>query len=286
MQKNFKLILSILVVLLSGALAFGQEESEKVEYKDVTLDGKPAKLNVVTGEITFVNPNDKKKPVKFDDYVAQSNKKAKAITTSNSVSSSTSTSISDSSSNSSSLATIHTVKEGETLLKIAIRYGASLTELKRANNMETTLVRKGQKLRVSHFDAVGTQSQVVSQQTYEANVSGAEVHIVEKGQTLYSLARRYGLTVSELKQYNGLNSNLIKVGQKLSLPKTNAEIETENSNETITSWRVVDGDTLYSISKYTGTSVDELKRINGLDNNIIIVGQQIDFKSKSATAKK
>jgi LysM repeat protein len=283
MQKNFKLILSIILVLLSGALAFGQEKEEKqnqTTYKEVTLDGKAARLNVVTGEITFVNPNDKKEPITLDEYDALSKKKAARIASSNANSSSTS------SSDSSSQPIIHTVKEGETLLKIAIRYGATLTELKRANNMESTLVKKGQKLRVSNLDAVETQSEVLSpsQSTYVNNFSDAAIHIVEKGQTLYSLAKRYGTTVSELKQYNGLNSNLIIIGQKLSLP--NANVETSNGENEVTSWRVVDGDTLYSISKYTGTSVDELKRINGLINNIIIVGQQIDFKSKSATAKK
>ncbi|MFP4846332.1 LysM peptidoglycan-binding domain-containing protein [Winogradskyella sp. PE311] len=270
MQKNFKLILSIIIVLLAGALAFGQEESKKIEYKEVTLDGKPAKLNVLTGEITFVNPNDKTKPVKFDDYVKNSNKQAKDVIASNSVS--------------SSQPIIHTVKEGENLLKISQRYGASLTDLKRINNLETTLVKIGQKLRVSHFDPIENNTEAVSKPIYVKNVSEEGFHIVKKGETLYRLANNYGITVSELKQYNGLNSNLIKVGQKLLLPNSN--IETENTDDTVTSWRVVKGDTLFSISLYTGTTVSELKRINGLNNNIIKVGQQIDFISKSATAKK
>lgn len=279
MQKNFKLILSIVVVLLTGALAFGQEKSEKVEYKDVTLDGKPAKLNVATGEITFVNPKDKKTPIKFEDYVATSGNKSKVNTSSKSVKPTRL------STDSSSQPIIHTVMEGETLLKIGIRYGASLTELKRANGLETTLVRKGQKLRVSHFDATDN-TDVVSQPTYSSNRSNTKVHIVEKGQTLYSLANRYGLTVRQLKQKNGLNSNLIKVGQKLLVSNSNTTTDNNTDTSTISSWRVVNGDTLFSISLNTGTSVEELKRINGLNSNIIKVGQQIDFIAKSATAKK
>ncbi|WP_299126833.1 LysM peptidoglycan-binding domain-containing protein [uncultured Winogradskyella sp.] len=281
MQKIFKLILSIVIVLLSGVLAFGQEEQKQKEivtHKDVTLDGKPARLNVTTGEITFVNPADKRQPVKFENYVENSNKAQKP----NPIKNTGVRYASNSTSASGIQPVIHTVMEGENLLKIAIRYGVKLNDLKRANNMETTLVKPGQKLRVSHLNAVNDQNLMNSQTTYASNASGSAVHIVEKGQTLYSLAKRYGLTVSELKQYNGLNSNLIKVGQKILLPNANAD----SSDNSITSWRVVEGDTLYSISIYTGTPVEELKRINGLANNIIKVGQQIDFKSKSATAKK
>ena len=64
MQKNFKVFLSVVLVLLCGALAFGQD---KVAYKDVVLDGKPAKLNMATGEIILVNPKDKKERVSLDN---------------------------------------------------------------------------------------------------------------------------------------------------------------------------------------------------------------------------
>ena len=245
MQRNFKLILSIVVVLLAGALAFGQEE--KVEYKDVVLDGKPAKLNVVTGEITLVDPKPDKKPKvsKADDF-------EKEEINSN----------------------FHIVEENETLLDIANRYNTTLTELKRVNNLESTLVEKGRKLRVRNFDVVEIEEakpEVLTQpSTSKAKTkSFSDFHIVEKGQTLYSLANRYGLTVSELKQKNDLPSNLIKVGQELRVANFNSNI----GKSDLSVWTVSKGDTLYSIAKKNGLSVEKLKSFNGLTSNLIKVGQ-------------
>ncbi|WP_430468338.1 LysM peptidoglycan-binding domain-containing protein [Winogradskyella ouciana] len=245
MQRNFKLILSIVVVLLAGALAFGQEE--KVEYKDVVLDGKPAKLNVVTGEITLVDPKPDKKPEvsKADDF-------EKEEINSN----------------------FHIVEEKETLLDIANRYNTTLTELKRVNNLESTLVEKGQKLQVRNFDVVEIEEakpEVLTQpsKSKAKTKSSSDFHIVEKGQTLYSLANRYGLTVSELKQQNDLTSNLIKVGQELRVANFNSNI----GKSDLSVWTVSKGDTLYSIAKKNGLSVEQLKSLNGLTSNLIKVGQ-------------
>lgn len=245
MQRNFKLILSIVVVLLAGALAFGQEE--KVEYKDVVLDGKPAKLNVVTGEITLVDPKPDKKP-----KVSKADNFEKEEINSN----------------------FHIVEENETLLDIANRYNTTLTELKRANNLESTLVEKGQKLRVRNFDVVEIEAakpEVLMQTSRSKGKtkSSSDFHIVEKGQTLYSLANRYGLTVSELKQQNDLTSNLIKVGQELRVANFNSNI----GKSDLSVWTVSKGDTLYSIAKKNGLSVEQLKSLNGLTSNLIKVGQ-------------
>ncbi|WP_412560709.1 LysM peptidoglycan-binding domain-containing protein [Winogradskyella sp. MIT101101] len=245
MQRNFKLILSIVVVLLAGALAFGQEE--KVEYKDVVLDGKPAKLNVVTGEITLVDPKPDKKP-----EVSTADDFEKEEINSN----------------------FHIVEENETLLDIANRYNTTLTELKRVNNLESTLVEKGQKLQVRNFDVVEIEEakpEVLTQpsKSKAKTKSSSDFHIVEKGQTLYSLANRYGLTVSELKQQNDLTSNLIKVGQELRVANFNSNI----GKSDLSVWTVSKGDTLYSIAKKNGLSVEQLKSLNGLTSNLIKVGQ-------------
>lgn len=269
MQRNFKLILSIVIVLLSGALAFGQEEQEKQGYKDVTLDGKPAKLNVATGEITFVNPNDKKKPVKLDDYVVSSNKEPKVDKGA------------ESKTNYISIdSDYYTVKEGETLLEIATRYRTTLTELKRVNNMETTLVDVGQRLRVRNFDAIETEAETEVETKVEvatqpnATESNSGFHIVEKGQTLYSLSRLYGLTVNELKQKNSLSSNTIMIGQKLRVSNTDSNEEFKS----VSVWTVSKGDTLYNISKRNGITVEAIKNLNGLTSNLILIGQKLQLK--------
>ncbi|MBV7270376.1 LysM peptidoglycan-binding domain-containing protein [Winogradskyella luteola] len=253
MRRNFKLILSFVVVLLAGALAFSQEDN-KIEYKDVILDGKPAKLNVATGEITFVNPSDKKKPVKLEDNVAKPEKETKVVVASN-----------------PKVDDYYVVKEGETLLEIANRNNTTLTELKRVNNLETTLVSEGQRLRVRNFDVVETEPKVLP--IVKTNENHSEFHIVEPGETLYSLAKQYGLTVDKLKQQNGLISNTIKVGQKLNILETDLDQELGH----ISVWTVSNGDTLYSIAKKNGTTVEQIKSLNGLTSNLIKIGQKLQL---------
>lgn len=95
-------------------------------------------------------------------------------------------------------------------------------------------------------------------------MSKLTTHQVVSGDTLYSLAKKYGSTVNELKAINGLTSDLIKVGQILDLVKS--------------SHTVVSGDTLFSLAKKYGTTVDNIKSINGLTTDIIKVGQVLKLK--------
>ncbi|EDP70066.1 hypothetical protein FBALC1_11052 [Flavobacteriales bacterium ALC-1] len=275
MRKNYKLVLSIVVVLLSGLIAFAQE----VEYKDVILDGKPAKLNVATGKITFVNPKDKKKPIKFDDYVVESNKTAKAIKAKNDSAKKKAAIITNSSvigaSNVTEADTLsfHVVKEGETLFDVSKAYNLSLTDLKRINNLETTLINKGQKLRVANFD-VQTET-IAIEKTNDANkLSTSNFHIVDKNETLYGIAKRYGLSINELKSKNNLNTNLIKVGQKLRVRNFGLSSSVNN----IATWTVEKGDTLFSIAKKSGIPLDTIKQLNGLTSNTIMIGQILQLK--------
>lgn len=112
---------------------------------------------------------------------------------------------------------------------------------------------------------------------------------VEKGDTLYSISRKYQITVAELRAANNLSENdVIKVGQKLKIPSADisnaAALATDNkaggttiSNTTPTKeYTVVKGDTLYSIAKKNGMTLAELMSLNGLDNSSVIkVGQKL-----------
>ena len=95
----------------------------------------------------------------------------------------------------------HMVQKGETLYALSKRYNTSLTQLKIANNLETTLIKAGETLRVRNFEYSDTLSETV--------------WVVSKGDTLYSIAKQNNTTVEDLKNLNDLSSNLIKVGQKL-----------------------------------------------------------------------
>jgi len=98
--------------------------------------------------------------------------------------------------------------------------------------------------------------------------SSATQHKVVKGETLYAIATKYGLTVDKLKQINGLKSNIINVGDVLKLK--------EGSKET--TYKVVKGDTLWGIAQKYKTTVDKIKKDNGLKTDALEIGQKLVIK--------
>ena len=101
---------------------------------------------------------------------------------------------------------------------------------------------------------------------YEFN----KYYIVQKGDTLWSIARKFNTTVNKLKDINNLKDNMISIGQKIII----SEDEPSNNGTYI----VKKGDTLYSIASNNNMTVDELKAINNLDSNIISIGQELNLK--------
>ena len=106
-----------------------------------------------------------------------------------------------------------------------------------------------------------------------------DIYIVQKGDTLWDIARKYGLSVSELKELNNLSTNLLKIGQALKVKSIEDKEET-TQNSTVNTYTVQKGDNLYSIANKYNTSVEELKRINNLSTNIIQIGQVLKIPSK------
>ncbi|MGC6432553.1 MAG: LysM peptidoglycan-binding domain-containing protein [Jejuia sp.] len=188
MPKSYKIALvSVFSIVFCLNTAVSQE---KQIYKDVLLDGKPAILNTETGEVTL-------KKVKTDPTskkVVQSKLKPK-VERAKAVQDSTTISKSD----------FHTVKAGETLFGLSKHYNTTLTKLKNANDLSTTLIRVGQVLLVKNFE------------NYIKASKKEGVWTVSKGDTLYDIAKRNNLTVFELKKLNNLESNTIYIGQKLRL---------------------------------------------------------------------
>ena len=109
----------------------------------------------------------------------------------------------------------------------------------------------------------------------------AENYTVQKGDTYYSISKKYNISLQELYSTNGIDENdVLKVGQVLKIPgKSTAENTSEKSTTTVSTaktsnYEVVAGDTLYSISKKFGTTVDNLRSLNGLtESSVLKIGQ-------------
>ena len=103
---------------------------------------------------------------------------------------------------------------------------------------------------------------------------------VAKGDTLYSISRRSGVAIDDIKKWNNLNNNTLSVGQilKLKAPSNSGTITGDTH-------KVVAGDTLYNISKRSNVSVENIKKWNNLKNDSISKGQTL-YLVKTYTVKK
>lgn len=116
----------------------------------------------------------------------------------------------------------HEVQKGETLYSISRKYGISVGELCSENNISTSAVIKtGQKLKIP------TENSSEAKNTQK--VEKTDTYIVKKGDTLYGIAKRFGISVETLTILNKMSgSNTIKVGQVLTVPLATSE----NTNQT------------------------------------------------------
>ena len=98
-------------------------------------------------------------------------------------------------------------------------------------------------------------------------VEGSNYYTVKSGDSLWSIAKNNNITVSQLKEINGLTNNSLSIGQVLKIP---TEIEEEIDTNTYT---VKKGDSLYKIAQNYNTSVSELFKLNDLTNTNLSIGQ-------------
>ena len=94
-------------------------------------------------------------------------------------------------------------------------------------------------------------------------------YTVQKGDSLYTIAKKYNTTVDTIKQLNNLTSNNLSIGQILKLPTTS----------TTNTYTVKAGDTLYRIAARNNTTVDILKQLNNLTTNTLSIGQILKLPS-------
>ena len=101
--------------------------------------------------------------------------------------------------------------------------------------------------------------------TFPSLVFAAKTHRVKKNETLFSLAKKYHVPLTELKSANNLVRNQVKVGDTLIIPSRSvASGNDEKGKSPSATYKIRKGDTLSRISKKTGVSVAELKRLNSL----------------------
>ena len=110
---------------------------------------------------------------------------------------------------------------------------------------------------------------------------GSDYYIVKKGDTLWSIARAYGLTVDKLKSLNNLTGNNLTIGDSLIVKDSSGNSDNSSSADNNKYYIVKKGDSLYSIARSNNMTVDKLKSLNNLTSNILSIGQKLIISSGS-----
>lgn len=100
---------------------------------------------------------------------------------------------------------------------------------------------------------------------------GSNYYTVKKGDSLWTIARKYNTTVAELKKLNNLSSNTLQIGQALKIPSTNSS----SNKDLYIMYKVKSGDSLWKIAKEYNTTVDNLKSINKLNSSMLKINQEL-----------
>lgn len=145
---------------------------------------------------------------------------------------------------------VYTVKRNDSLWNIANAYGVSVNDIVDYNNLGTTVLQIGQQLlipNVSSFDDAGI------------------IYVVKNGDSLWSISKKYNVSVNDLKTANNLNSNMLSIGQKLVIPKT-SDYQT---------YTVKSGDSLWKIAQNYDVNVNDLVKLNNLNSTVLSIGQTL-----------
>lgn len=176
----------------------------------------------------------------------------------------------------------HKVRRGETLGSIARRYGISVSQLKRWNGLRSNTAKVGTTLKVSN---PAKQSKSTTTTTTTTSNEKQKYYTVKRGDSLSSIAERFGVTVAQLREWNGIEADNINAGVRIAVDASASRrvSKSESKPEVKTStYTVKKGDGLGAIAERHGMTLQEIRELNGLKDNNIQVGQKLKVTGKAS----
>jgi membrane-bound lytic murein transglycosylase D len=176
---------------------------------------------------------------------------------------------------------LYVVQNGDNIITIAEKYKVTVAQLKEWNNLTEATLSLGSSLQIA-FDSKETVKLELAQSPELKEIQ----YTVQKGDNLGTIAKKFGATVENLKEWNGLTSANITLGRELIVAKDEIAIATnavavstfklKNTSKVQESYYVKKGDSLYSIAKkYPGITVSDIKKWNGIKEENIKPGMKL-----------
>lgn len=166
---------------------------------------------------------------------------------------------------------LHPVAPGDTLTSIARQYDVSTRKLKALNGLKSSQLFLGQMLLIRVEEEEDSSPVAKSRSLTEA---AGQQHVVKAGDTLYSLSKRYKITIEQLKKDNNLKSDSLSIGAVLRIG-SNQPITVPVSPQNFKTYKVVKGDTLSKIARENNTTIAALRALNNLKSDALSIGQVI-----------
>jgi len=169
----------------------------------------------------------------------------------------------------------YVVKEGDYLGTIAKEYEVDLNDLKDWNNISDDKILVGQKLKI--------YSDIKIDKEDTKTVKGAKTHTVQDGEYLTMIAKKYKVTLDELKEWNDLDDDVIQSGQVLVVkePVSNKETKNKTTGNKKKTYKVKKGDTLASIAEEFGVTIKDLKKWNKIKDDTVMIGQVLNLTAET-----
>ena len=155
------------------------------------------------------------------------------------------------------------VKPGDNLYNIAKSYNTTVNDIKTYNNLISDNLNVGQIIKIPESTSIITPSE-------DEVINEGSVYVVQKGDTLYSIAKKFNTTVDNLKNINSIIGDVLSIGMNLLIPGSVLS--------DIIVHKVVLGDSLWSLANKYNTTVESIKQLNNLMSDLITVGQDIQVK--------
>ena len=172
----------------------------------------------------------------------------------------------------------HKVRRGETLGSIARRYGISVSQLKRWNGLRSNTAKVGTTLKVSN---PAKQSKSTTTTTTTTSNEKQKYYTVKRGDSLSSIAERFGVTVAQLREWNGIEADNINAGVRIAVDASASRRVSKPEVKTST-YTVKKGDGLGAIAERHGMTLQEIRELNGLKDNNIQAGQKLKVTGKAS----